>query len=159
MTRDRRLTHGTLAVAAALTIIGSRDTWFSARTGFYAPDAALMWTLDGIAALLAVLALLGLARRSEALTQLAAMAALMLSGALLVLLVVTGWGTDHPDRGGWITAVAAGAAGAVAVLLLTERGPLGRRARIAVAALIVAAAAAAVLISPDWSHPEVQIIR
>lgn len=165
MTRgDRRLTLGVLIVGAVLTVIASRDSWFTVGSGFYGPDGTLMWVLDGAAAVLALCALAALIRESAALEYLAAMAGVMLAGALLagallVLLVVSGGGTDQPDRGGWLAAVAAAAVGGGGVGLLAESGPIGPRLRIAVVVLVVASAAAAVLLPPDWTRPEVQIIR
>lgn len=160
MTRgDRRLTLGVLIVGAVLTVIASRDSWFTVGSGFYGPDGTLMWVLDGAAAVLALCALAALIRESAALEYLAAMAGVMLAGALLVLLVVSGGGTDQPDRGGWLAAVVAAAVGGGGIGLLAESGPIGPRLRIAVVVLVVAAAAAAVLLPPDWTRPEVQIIR
>ena len=160
MTRgDRRLTLGVLIVGAVLTVIASRDSWFTVGSGFYGPDGTLMWVLDGAAAVLALCALAALIRESAALEYLAAMAGVMLAGALLILPVVSGGGTDQPDRGGWLAAVAAAAVGGGGVGLLAESGPIGPRLRIAVVVLVVASAAAAVLLPPDWTRPEVQIIR
>lgn len=155
MTRDRRLTLGVLVVAAALTVVASRDVWFNVDSGFYGPDTTLMWVLDVAAAVLALVALVALVQSSPALEHLAAMAGVMLAGALLILLVVSGGGTDEPDRGGWLAAVAAATAGGAGASRLTESGPVGRSLRVAVVALVVAAAVAAVVLPPDWSSPQV----
>ena len=159
MTRDRRLTLGVLVIGAVLAVIASRDAWFTDGPGFYGPDATLAWVLDASAAVLGLVALAALIRESAALEYLAAMAGVMFAGALLVLLVVSGTGTDWPERGGWLAAVAAAAVGGAGSGLLLERGPVGPRLRIAVVALVLVAAVAAVLLPPDWSHPEIQIIR
>ena len=155
MTRDRRLTLGVLVLGAVLTVIASRDSWFSVDAGFYGPAGTLMWVLDGAAVVLALCALAALASASPAFEDLASMAGLMLAGALLILLVVSGTGTNEPDRGGWLAAVAAGAVGGGGAVLFLERGRVGPRLRVAVIVLIVLAAAAAVALPPDWSSPQV----
>ena len=155
MTRDRRLTLGVLVVGAVLTVIAAHDVWFNVDAGFFAPDPTLMWTLDFAALALALGALGALVRESAALEYLAAMAGLMLAGALLILLVVSGTDTNEPDRGGWLAAVAAAAVGAGGAGLLLERGPVGPRLRVAVVGLVVVAAIAAVVLPPDWTSPQV----
>ena len=156
--RVSRVGLGLLMVAAALAVIASRDAWFTEGPGFFSPSEPLAWVIDGAAAVLALCALAALLRRSPAFEHLAAMGGLMLAGGLLLLLVAVGGGTDEPDRGAWLAAVAAAAAGGSGVALLS-RSALGGGLRAGVVVLVVAAAAAAVLLPPDWSHPEVQIIR
>lgn len=155
MTRDRRLTLGVLVLGAVLTVIASRDSWFTVDAGFYGPDGTLKWVLDGAAVVLALCALAALVAKSPAFEDLASMAGLMLAGALLILLVVAGTGTNEPERGGWLAAVAAGAVGGAGAVLFLERGRVGPRVRVAVIVLIVLAAAAAVALPPDWSSPQV----
>ena len=155
MTRDRRLTLGVLIVGAAIAVYASRDSWFSVDNGFYGPSGTLMWTLDVAAAVLALCALAALVQASDVLEHLAAMAGLMLAGALLILLVVSGTDTNEPDRGGWLTAVSAAAVGAGGAAILLQSGPAGPRVRAAVVVLVVAAAVAAVVLPPDWSSPQV----
>ena len=156
--RVSRVGLGLLMVAAALAVVASRDSWFNAGPGFYGPDETMAWVIDGAAAVLGFCALAALVLRSAALEHLAAMTGLMVAGGLLLLLVAGGGGTDEPARGGWLAAIAGAAAGGTGAALLS-RSALGRGVRAGVVVLVVAAAAAAVLLPPDWSHPEVQIIR
>ena len=150
---------GLLAVAAALTIVASCDSWFTTGPGFVGPDPTMAWVLDVAAAMVGLGAVAALVRRSAALEHLTALAGLLLCGALLMLLFVAGEGTDWPERGGWMAAVAAAMGGGSAVTLLSRGAPLGTRLRGAAVAFVVAVTVAAVTLPPDWSHPEVQIIR
>ena len=159
MTGGRRVALGALAAGAIVAVVASRDAWFDEPPGFSAPDLTAAWMLDAGAAALGVCAVLAGLRASAVLERLAVLTGLLVTGALLGMLAAYGTGMDEPARGGWLAAVAAATTGAGSAYLLMLDGALRPVIRRGVVAVMVAVAAAAVLLPPDWSHPEVQIIR